>query len=114
MGEIKSGSVKAGLNELLEKVKEVYGGDGKVKVKKKKKKKKVYSFKYSGPKKAGKLLEGAFHKVMKLQKKSEKWKFTQKIEVSHITKGEKGTKGTKGKKGKGGARGAKGAKGTKG
>ena len=35
----------------------MYGGDGKVKVKKKKKKK-VYSFKYSGPKKAGKLLEG--------------------------------------------------------
>ena len=38
-------------------VKEVYGGDGKVKVKKKNKNK-VFSFKYTGPERAAKLLEG--------------------------------------------------------
>ena len=73
--QITSGEVEAGLNELLEKVrinsglskfvrnkgnsqvKEVYGGDGKVKVKKKNKNK-VFSFKYTGPERAAKLLEG--------------------------------------------------------
>ena len=38
-------------------VKEVYGGEGKVKVKKKNKNR-VYSFKYTGPERAAKLLEG--------------------------------------------------------
>ena len=38
-------------------MKEVYGGDGKVKVKKKNKNK-VFSFKYTGPERAAKLLEG--------------------------------------------------------
>ena len=38
-------------------VKEVYGGEGKVKVKKKNKNK-VFSFKYTGPERAAKLLEG--------------------------------------------------------
>ena len=43
------------LNETQ--VKEVYGGEGKVKVKKKNKNK-VFSFKYTGPERAAKLLEG--------------------------------------------------------
>ena len=43
------------LNETQ--VKEVYGGDGKVKVKKRNKNK-VFSFKYTGPERAAKLLEG--------------------------------------------------------
>ena len=38
-------------------VKEVYGGEGKVKVKKKNKNR-VFSFKYTGPERAAKLLEG--------------------------------------------------------
>ena len=38
-------------------VKEVYGGEGKVKVKKKSKNR-VFSFKYTGPERAAKLLEG--------------------------------------------------------
>ena len=38
-------------------MKEVYGGEGKVKVKKKNKNR-VYSFKYTGPERAAKLLEG--------------------------------------------------------
>ena len=74
IAQIKSGEVEAGLNELLEKVtkkfslvptsvvvefqvKEVYGGEGKVKVKKKNKNR-VFSFKYTGPERAAKLLEG--------------------------------------------------------
>ena len=38
-------------------MKEVYGGEGKVKVKKKNKNR-VFSFKYTGPERAAKLLEG--------------------------------------------------------
>ena len=54
--EVKSSDVEGGLNELLEKVKEVYGGEGKVKVKRKNKNQ-LYSFKYGGPEKAAQLLE---------------------------------------------------------
>jgi len=82
--EVKSSEVEAGLNELLDKVKEVYGGEGKVKVKKKNKQK-VYSFKYTGPERGAHLLEGAIRNVKELQGKSELWKFTQTLEVSHIT-----------------------------
>ena len=45
-------------------VKEVYGGEGKVKVKKKNKNK-VFSFKYTGPERAAKLLEGGQKKRCK-------------------------------------------------
>ena len=45
-------------------MKEVYGGDGKVKVKKKNKNK-VFSFKYTGPERAAKLLEGGQKKRCK-------------------------------------------------
>ena len=48
MVEVKSSDVEKGLNELLDKVREVYGGEGKVKVKRKNKNN-VYSFKYGGP-----------------------------------------------------------------
>ena len=46
-----------GKNFVAVEVKEVYGGEGKVKVKKKNKNK-VFSFKYTGPERAAKLLEG--------------------------------------------------------
>ena len=81
--EVKSSDVEGGLNELLEKVKEVYGGEGKVKVKRKNKNQ-LYSFKYGGPEKAAQLLESAIHNVKELQSKSELWKFTQKLEVASV------------------------------
>jgi hypothetical protein len=83
--EVKSLDVEGGLNELLEKVKEVYGGEGKVKVKRKKKNKnQLYSFKYGGPEKAAQLLQSAIHNVKELQSKSELWKFTQRLEVTSV------------------------------
>ena len=54
---INSGFSKLVGNKGYSQVKEVYGGDGKVKVKKKNKNK-VFSFKYTGPERAAKLLEG--------------------------------------------------------
>ena len=61
--EVKSSDVEKGLNELLDKVKEVYGGEGKVKVKRKNRNNHSYSFKYGGPEKAASLLESALHNV---------------------------------------------------
>ena len=55
-------AVAHALNETQ--VKEVYGGEGKVKVKKKNKNK-VFSFKYTGPERAAKLLEGGQKKRCK-------------------------------------------------
>ena len=67
--EVKSSDVEKGLNELLDKVKEVYGGKGKVK---RKNRNNLYSFKYGGPERAAiSLLEGALHNVRELQNKSE-------------------------------------------
>ena len=74
-----------GLNELLDKVKEVYGGEGKVKVKKRNKNNNHYSFKYGGPEKAAQLLETAIQNVKELQSKSQLWKFTQRLEVTSMT-----------------------------
>ena len=82
--EVKSSDVEKGLNELLNKVKEVYGGEGKVKVKRKNKNSQ-YSFKYGGPEKAAQLLETAIHNVKDLQSKSELWKFTQRLEVTSMS-----------------------------
>ena len=82
--EVKSSDVEKGLNELLDKVKEVYGGEGKVKVKRKNKNN-HYSFKYGGPEKAAQLLENAIHNVKDLQSKSELWKFTQRLEVTSMS-----------------------------
>ena len=82
--EVKSSDVEGGLNELLEKVKEVYGGEGKVKVKQKKNKHQAYSFKYEGPEKATLLLGSAIQNVKELQNKSELWKFTQRLEVTVV------------------------------
>jgi hypothetical protein len=83
--EVKSSDVEGGLNELLEKVKEVYGGEGKVKVKRKNKNKnQLYSFKYGGPEKAAQLLQSAIQNVKELQSKSELWKFTQRLEVTSV------------------------------
>ena len=82
--EVKSSDVEKGLNELLNKVKEVYGGEGKVKVKRKNKNSQ-YSFKYGGPEKAAQLLESAIHNVKDLQSKSELWKFTQRLEVTSMS-----------------------------
>ena len=50
-------STKGFSHAIESQVKEVYGGEGKVKVKKKNKNR-VYSFKYTGPVRAAKLLEG--------------------------------------------------------
>ena len=82
--EVRSADVERGLNELLAKVKEVYGGEGKVKVKRKNKNN-HYSFKYGGPEKAAQLLENAIHNVKDLQSKSELWKFTQRLEVTSMS-----------------------------
>ena len=83
--EIESSDVEEGLNDLLKKVTEVYGGEGKVKVKKSKKKEKnSYSVKYIGPEKAALLLEKALKSVKELNGKSDLWKFTQRLEVSVV------------------------------
>ena len=79
--EVKSSDIEKGLNELLDKVKEVYGGEGKVKVKRKNRNN-HYSFKYGGPDRAASLLETALHNVKELQTKSDLWKFTQRLEVT--------------------------------
>ena len=76
--------MEAGLKELLAKVKEVYGGEGKVKVKRKNKDN-LYSFKYGGPEKGARLLESAINNVKDLQSKSELWKFTQRLEVTSLS-----------------------------
>jgi hypothetical protein len=82
--EIQSSDVEGGLKDLLNKVTEVYGGEGKVKMKKSKKKDNSYSFKYIGPEKAALLLEKALKTVKELQKKNSPWKFTQRLEISVI------------------------------
>eukprot|EP00092_Neocalanus_flemingeri_P038831 GFUD01042275.1.p1 GENE.GFUD01042275.1~~GFUD01042275.1.p1 ORF type:complete len:543 (+),score=121.27 GFUD01042275.1:118-1746(+) len=82
--EIQSSDVEGGLKDLLNKVAEVYGGEGKVKIKKSKKKENSYSFKYIGPEKAALLLEKALNSVKELQSKSNLWKFTQRLEISVI------------------------------
>ena len=82
--EVRSSDVERGLKELLEKVKEVYGGEGKVKVKRKNKTN-VYAFKYGGPERGAMLLESAIQNVKELQAKSQLWKFTQRLEVSSMT-----------------------------
>ena len=79
--EVKSSDIEKGLNELLDKVKEVYGGEGKVKVKRKNRNN-HYSFKYGGPDRAASLLETALLNVKELQTKSDLWKFTQRLEVT--------------------------------
>jgi len=83
--EIQSSDVEGGLKDLLKKVTEVYGGEGKVKLKKtKKKEKNSYSVKYIGPEKAALLLEKTLKTVKELNSKSTQWKFTQRLEVSVI------------------------------
>ena len=82
--EIHSSDVEEGLKDLLKKVSEVYGGEGKVKVKKDKKKTTTYSFKYIGPEKAANLLEKALKSVKELRSKSDHWKFTQRLEISIV------------------------------
>merc|ERR1711915_839559 len=61
--EIQSTDIENGLKSLLEKVIEIYGGEGKVKVKKHKKKKDNYSVKFMGPEKAANLLEKSLKSV---------------------------------------------------
>jgi len=82
--EVNSSDVEGGLNLLMNKVKEVYGGEGKVKIKKKNKEK-LFSFKYKGPERAAKLLESALQRVRELQSKSTLWKFTQTLEVTTLS-----------------------------
>lgn len=88
--EIHSSDVEAGLNQLLERVTEVYGGKGKVKVRRRlwgaadEKDPKKYSVKYLGPERAAAVLEKALRSVKDLQGKSSLWKFTQRLEVSTV------------------------------
>ena len=82
--EIQSSDVEEGLKDLLKKVSEVYGGEGKVKTKKNKKKETTYSFRYIGPEKGALLLEKALNSVKELKSKSDLWKFTQRFEISVI------------------------------
>jgi len=88
--EIHSSDVEAGLNQLLERVTQVYGGKGKVKVRRRlwgaaeEKDPKKYSVKYLGPEKAAAVLEKALQSVKDLQGKSGLWKFTQRLEVSTL------------------------------
>ncbi|XP_023326061.1 uncharacterized protein LOC111699590 [Eurytemora carolleeae] len=81
--EVNSTDIEAGLNLLLNKVKEVYGGEGKIKIKKKNKDK-MFSFKYKGPERAANLLETALQKVKELQDKGPLWRFTQTLEVTTL------------------------------
>jgi len=91
--EIHSSDVEAGLNQLLERVTQVYGGKGKVKVRRRlwggaeEKDPKKYSVKYLGPEKAAAVLEKALQSVKDLQGKSGLWKFTQRLEVSTVQPG---------------------------
>jgi len=89
--EIHSSDVEAGLNQLLERVTQVYGGKGKVKVRRRlwgggseENDPKKYSVKYLGPEKAAAVLEKALQSVKDLQGKSGLWKFTQRLEVSTV------------------------------
>merc|ERR1712192_350428 len=88
--EIHSSDVEAGLNQLLERVTQVYGGKGKVKVRRRlwgaaeEKDPKKYSVKYLGPEKAAAVLEKALQSVKDLQGRSGLWKFTQRLEVSTL------------------------------
>merc|ERR1712192_209895 len=88
--EIHSSDVEAGLNQLLQRVTQVYGGKGKVKVRRRlwgaaeEKDPTQYSVKYLGPEKAAAVLEKALQSVKDLQGKSGLWKFTQRLEVSTL------------------------------
>ena len=80
--EISSSDVEAGLQTLLEKVKEVYGGEGRVAVKKGLLRKDGrYSIKYIGPSKAVELLSKVLESVKQLQTKGKNWTFTQRLEI---------------------------------
>lgn len=79
---MKSQDVEAGLKKLLEKVIEVYGGEGRVKTRKSIGAGNVqYSFKYVGTESATKLLDQSLKNISDLQSKGNVWKYTQKIEV---------------------------------
>jgi hypothetical protein len=86
--EILSSDVEAGLNQLLVRVVQVYGGSGKVGVRRRRRwgaaeegAIKKYSFKYLGPERAALLLERALLSVRELQGRAAAWKFTQRLEV---------------------------------
>ena len=85
--EVSSQDVEAGLQQLLDKVLEVYGGRGKVRTKKKlfhsRSSKNVrYSVQFVGPEQAARLLDTALQSISQLQTKGPVWRFTQKIEVN--------------------------------
>ena len=85
--EVSSQDVEAGLQQLLAKVVEVYGGRGKVRAKKKlfhrRSSENVrYSVQFVGPEQAARLLDTALQSISQLQTKGPVWRFTQKIEVN--------------------------------
>jgi len=81
--QIESSNVEQGLQHLLSKVMELYGGSGKVK-EKVVNHKVCHKFEYIGPEKAAGLLQSALKSVQKLKSQSSLWKFTQKIEISQV------------------------------
>ena len=83
--EIASENVESGLNMLLSKIVEVYGGEGRVKPKQRSREEKCkYSFQYVGPQVAIELLDQSLKSIQELQSKGNDWKYTQNIKV--ITK----------------------------
>ena len=85
--EVSSQDVEAGLQQLLAKVLEVYGGRGKVRTKKKLFHRRSsgnvrYSVQFVGPEEAARLLDTALQSISQLQTRGPVWRFTQKIEVN--------------------------------
>ena len=85
--EVSSQDVEAGLQQLLDKVLEVYGGRGKVRTKKKLFHSRSsgnvrYSVQFVGPEEAARLLDTALQSISQLQTRGPVWRFTQKIEVN--------------------------------
>ena len=80
--EIASENVESGLNRLLSKIIEVYGGEGRVQLKQNGQKgKRKCAFHYVGPKAATELLDQSLKSVQELQSKGNIWKYTQNIKV---------------------------------
>ena len=85
--EVSSQDVEAGLQQLLAKVLEVYGGRGNVRTEKRLFHSRssgnvLYSVQFVGPEEAARLLDTALQSISQLQTKGPVWRFTQKIEVN--------------------------------
>jgi len=84
--EIKSEDVEAGLNQLLDKVKEVYGGEGRVCQKTTLLRKPTgrFSITYTGPPRAVELVNQVLGSVKNMQSQGGPWSLTQRIQINVV------------------------------